>query len=219
MATQNKCYTYSLANMNNLLDRLRMEKNGLQHEVQLAGKNKSDITRRVQETRYRLEEVRQEWRQRQGLLESVKCRVHGEEKRADHLQIFCDEVRERVKSNTQRSDQETGTRLQKVDKFEVDMSQLGESLRKNATISGPEGFGCREAELKQEIELIENELLKVEEKLEMIGEGEDEAVNAGQGWVEMETKLRNVKKSTVHWLIQTWQLLANTFPLKKDTIL
>ena len=103
-----------------------------------------------------------------------------------------DEVRERVTSNTQRSDREAGTRLQKVDKFEVDMSQLGESLRKNATISGPEGFGCREAELKQE---IEDELLKVEEKLEMIGEGEDEAENVGQGWVETETKLRNVKKS------------------------
>ena len=159
-------------------------------------KNKSDITRRVQETRYRLEEVRQEWRQRQGLLESAKCRVHGEEKRADHLQIFCDEVRERVTSNTQRSDQEAGTRLQKVDKFEVDMSQLGESLRKNATISGPGGFGCREVELKQEIDSIENELLKVEEKLEMMGEGEEEAENVGQGWVEMETKLRNVKKST-----------------------
>ena len=71
-------------------------------------------------------------------------------------------------------------------------------MRKNATISGPEGFGCREAELKQEIELIEDELLKVEEKLEMIkmiGEGEDEAENVGQGWVETETNLRNVKKN------------------------
>ena len=103
-----------------------MEKNGLQHEVQLARKTKSDITRRVKEARYRLEDERQEWRQRHGLLESAKCRVQGEEKRAEHLQVFCDEVRERVKNNTERSDQETGNRLEKIDRFEVDMSQLGE---------------------------------------------------------------------------------------------
>ena len=155
----------------------------------------------VQNSGLRLEQIRKEWRQQQCKVMASHGKVAAAEEKMRKVECDGDKVRMAVQSMVNKTKQQNERKIDIVDKFEIEMNQLTDMLRKNSIATSSEGFDLIVKELKEKNVTMD---IQMEKMIQSMQEDVDTEVSYEiQDWVNIVEKLSKIQIDVSAELVAT----------------
>ena len=197
---------FSVDKLSGLLNILRKENQNIKYEIDVAARGSKAMEIDVQNSGVRLEQIRKEWRQQQCKVMASHGKVAAAEEKMKKVECEGDKVRMTVQSMVNKTKQQNGRKIDIVDKFEMEMNQLTEMLRKNSIATSSEGFDLFVKELKEKIVTIDIQLKEISQSIQ--GDVDTEVSFEIQDWVNIVDEFSKIQVDVSAEVVATKDRIA-----------